>query len=61
MALRDEGFRFMVLVGRTELKTDWFHPAEAPQMIACGWIDATDADDDEYDRAVARWLGDDES
>lgn len=61
MSLLEEGFRFLVLVERTRLKSNWFHPAEVPQMIACGWQDATDMDDLEYDRAVARWNGDDES
>lgn len=58
MSLREEGFRFLVLVERTKLKSDWFHPAEVPQMIACGWQDATDMSDEDYDISVARWNGD---
>jgi hypothetical protein len=49
MSLRDQGFRFLVLVGNTDIKSNWTHPAEAPQMIAAGWVDATDLNDDEYD------------
>jgi hypothetical protein len=52
MTLRDEGFRLLVLVGETDIKTNWIHPAEAPQMIAMGWKDATDMGDDEYDALI---------
>lgn len=58
MSLREEGFRMLVQVSGNELRVHWTHPAEVPQMIACGWQDATDMGDEEYDAAVANWIGD---
>lgn len=52
MSLLAQGFRFLVLAGDTDVKTNWTHPAEAPQMIAAGWVDATDMGDDEYDALI---------
>lgn len=47
MSLIAQGFRLMVNPEPFEVK--WIHPAEVSQMIAAGWKDATDMDDDEYD------------
>ena len=50
MTLRAQGFRF--LVNPEPFKVEWVHPAEVSQLIAAGWKDATDMDDEEYDNLI---------
>lgn len=50
MGLIASGFRLMV---RPEpFLVQWIHPAEVAQMIAAGWVDCTDLEDDEYDTLI---------
>lgn len=52
VTLREQGYRFLVDPALTPLPFKWVHPAEVAQMIAAGWVDTTDMDDDEYDAFI---------